>query len=634
MRHLLVLTAAAALAAPAVALADDDAPGAGSSTSGARPAQVVSTPSPNVLYEDGHAGRRLIDGTWLFRTDFADEGVSQGFARQESTDGWSEIQVPHAWNATDVSSESQRGSVVWYRKDFQAPSGGPSWRFRFESVNHRATVYLNGRRLGSHEGAYVPFEVDARGLRRGVNRLVIRVDNRTNRDDLPPGKERSDGTPGGGWWNYGGLLREVYMRPVGRVDVEELQVLPRLPCRSCDAVLSVRAVLRNKGRGRVRARPFASIEGHRARFRGVTLRGGQRRAVTGRAKVENPRLWEPGDPELYAVNAGVGAGGRRMGTWSTHVGIRSIKVSRSGRVLVNGEPIQLRGAAFHEDHPTVGAAFGPAERLELFGLLEELNATMTRSHYPVHPHFLELADRAGMMVWDEIPFYQVPDEMVQRRSVRRKGLRYMDDTIARDSNHPSVIVWSIGNELGSRPSSAQRAYIRDAARLIHRRDRSRLAGMAITGYPSVPRQSAYNPLDALGVNTYFGWYPGPNGQVEEKDDLGPYLDRLHGDYRRKALFVTEFGAEGNRHGPIDEKGTYEYQTFILQHDIAEYDARPFVNGATTWILRDFKVRPDWDGGNPKPVAPWNQKGLVDQFGEKKPAFDVVRRMYGDVDPLP
>src|SRR5207248_9961302 len=121
-----------------------------------------------------------------------------------------------------------------------AASADRHWIIRFESVNYRATIWLNGHRVGAHVGAYVPFELDLKGIRTGVNRLIVRVDDRRGLGDLPPG-------PGGGWWNYGGILREVYLRSVQEADLAQVQVTPELPCRTCAAVISEQASMRNLG---------------------------------------------------------------------------------------------------------------------------------------------------------------------------------------------------------------------------------------------------------------------------------------------------------------------------------------------------------------------------------------------------
>jgi beta-glucuronidase len=614
-----VLAAAAAAAVPTMA------------------ADEVTTPQPGQLYDDGHVGRYLLDGPWWFRLDPRGIGVRAGFAHRSQLAGWSPIQVPYAWNANDESIASMRGTIGWYRKDFRLPSAprGTQWIVRFESVNYRAKVYLNGHLIGRHESPSIPFELLlGKYAKRGVNSLVVRADSRRSLSTLPPLKiSPTTGLPSAGWWNYGGILREVYLRPVSTVDMTDFLARPSLPCRRCDASVLLRATLRNMTRKKVAVQTRASVGGVAGRFPKVTLPPYGVRDVATKVKIRNPRLWEPLRPQLYSVSASARAGRGPVAAWSARIGIRSIRVSRTGRVLVNGLPVQLRGASFHEENLPVGAALTPQMRIDMFQDLLDLGASLTRAHYPVHPAFMEMADRAGMFVWDEIPAYQWPNSVTAKASVRAKGLRYLAATVARDQNHPSVLAWAIGNEMPTRVGTGQQKYIRDAARLLGRLDPTRLRALDYAGYPNSLPSSTYHVLDALGVNCYFGWYPGPGGQVDDRAVLPRFLDQVHGYYPSKALFVTEFGAEANRNGPFDEKGTFSFQRQLIEDHLAVYDSKPFVNGALVWALRDFRVRPHWDGGNPKPASPLNQKGLMDQFGRPKPAFAAVKRMFAELDPI-
>ena len=586
-------------------------------------AAPVTTPSAGALYATGHTDRYLLDGPWLFRRD--------------THSAWTAITVPYAWNATDESVASMRGGIGWYRKDFRLPSApnGSSWIVRFESVNYRAAVYLNGHLLGKHEGGYIPFEFDlGRYLRRGVNTLLVRADSRRNLYTVPPLKtQKSTGLPSAGWWNYGGILREVYLRRANKVDMQAFLARPQLPCRACAASVLLRATLRNLSSKPQRVTVGANVGSVQARFRSTVLAPHGSGEVATKVRISHPRLWEPASPQLYSVSATAVVGGRAAAGWSAQIGIRSIRVSRTGRVLLNGQPVMLRGASFHEEDVTVGAALTPQMRSDIWQELIGLDASFTRAHYPLHPWFLEQADRDGVLVWDEIPMYQTPNSVTTRASVRAKGLKYLRDTVARDENHPSVLTWSIGNEMPTRVGSGQQRYIRDAAQLLHKIDPTRLRALDYSGYPSALPSSTYHVLDALGVNCYFGWYPGPGGQIDDRAILAPFLDQVHRYYPSKALFVTEFGAEANRDGPIDEKGTYTFQRQLVEDHLAVYDSKPFVNGALVWALRDFRVRPDWNGGNPKPLSPLNQKGLMDQFGKPKAAYGAVKRMFDEVDPL-
>jgi beta-glucuronidase len=281
----------------------------------------------------------------------------------------------------------------------------------------------------------------------------------------------------------------------------------------------------------------------------------------------------------------------------------------------------------HEDDSVTGAALQPDAIRQNFSLLRDLGANMTRAHYPLHPLALELADRYGIAVWSEIPVYQMQDMLFRNDRIRKTCLRMLGELIRRDRNHPSVLVWSIGNENTTRPGPGFVRYVRQAKHLAKRVDPTRLVGLAFPGYPTVGRQSLYTELDALGVNDYFGWYPGPENSIANREDLGPYLDRLHADYPTQALFVTEFGAEANRSGPATEKGTFEFQRDFLAYHLQVFAQRPFINAALVWILRDFRVKPFYDGGSPTPDPPNNRKGLVDYAGTRKPAFQTVQELF-------
>jgi beta-glucuronidase len=332
------------------------------------------------------------------------------------------------------------------------------------------------------------------------------------------------------------------------------------------------------------------------------------------------------------VRAHASIRGRTVGGWLAHIGVRSIKV-RGGRLLINGVPTTLRGASMHEESVAdgVGGALTEKDRKQMFQQLLQLGGTITRVHYPLHPETLEMADRAGVMVWDEVPVYRLGEDQLKLRSVQDKGLTDIREMIERDQNHPSVLTWSIGNELPSRPDSGQAEYIKRAHLLIKSMDDTRLVATDIAGYPSISKQAIFAKyFTALGLNDYFGWYPGPGGQLVDRGATGAYFDQMHQFYPRTALFVTEYGAESNHDGPVDEKGTYEFQTDWLAYQNQVFDQHPLINGAIAWILRDFKVRPGWDGGNPTPQPPYNQKGVTDQNGNKKPAFDVLARIYKNI----
>jgi len=600
------------------------------------PAYSAQPPTSGALYTDGQAGRYLLGGQWLYKSDPGDQGEAAGWWQDTAaTDGWTPVTVPNAYNAGDYSDASMAGQVGWYRRDFTVPAsafapyvraGGRHWIIRFESVNYRATVWLNGQQIGSHAGAYLPFEIDLNGLRPGVNRLVVRVDNRRQPSDLPP-------DPGSGWWNFGGILREVYLRAAQNADLAQVRVMPVLPCPSCSATIKEQALVRN-----VTASPqTVSLRGA---YGGTPIDFGTARIAPhatwnaqASAVIAHPRLWTLGSPFLYRATLTLSDSlGRKLGGYVTDSGVRSITVHR-GHLELNGRQLHLRGVATREQDLQLGAALDPAHMRQLMGWVKALGATVIREHFPLNPEIQEMADRDGVLIWSEIPVYHVSSHYIAQSDWLSRAYRMLSENIVTNGNHPSVLLWSIGNELAVPVDSAEANYIAGAAKLAHRLDPTRPVGMAGVGPPC---DRGYNPLDVLGDNEYFGWFDANGGGTDDRDALGPFLDSFRKCWPNKALMVTEFGFDSNRHGSVDERGTYEFQSDAIRYHLGVFATKPWLSGAIYWTLQDFASWPGWAGGNPRGTPPFVQKGVVCGSltylcpgieGMLKPAFSVLQSIY-------
>ncbi|MGB2711051.1 MAG: glycoside hydrolase family 2 TIM barrel-domain containing protein, partial [Conexibacter sp.] len=582
---------------------------------------------------EGQDGRRVLDGPWLRRLDPGDTGLSERLYAQTTTTGWTATSVPNAWNAGDDSDASFMGSVAWYRKDFRLPSrmAALSWIARFESVNFRATVWLNGRKLGEHVGGYTPFELDLAGLRRrGVNRLVLRVDNRRPVSDLS-GAPGELPIPPGGWWNYGGPLREVVVRPVDRVDVAVVQVEPALRCPRCAATVTVRATLRSVARTSQVVRVSGRFGTLPIDFGAQTLAAGASATFTRAVTVPKPKLWSPAHPNLYGVRIAASAARTArekptpVAAYSLRTGIRTLRVTRAGQLVLNGDVVHFRGVAIHEDTAGTGAVMDSATRARIIALTKDSGATLLRAHYPLHPQFQELADRAGVLIWSEIPAtYQLPEADLGRAPFKTLALQQLREDVIANRNHPSVAVWSVGNEMASAAGRNQAAYLRSAAALVRQLDPTRPVGLAFAGHPETPCQAAYAPIDVLGMNDYFGWYTGFGGNIADRDELPAFLDALRKCYPSKAIAVTEFGAEANRDGPAEEKGTYAFQQEFIADHLAVYASKAWLTGSVYWALQEFRVRPGWGGGNPWSDPPYHAKGVVRLDFSPKPGYATLQ----------
>ena len=620
----------AALAAPALLAGGERAGAAGAAGSAA----AAEQPTPGALYTDGPSGRYLLGGTWLRRPDDG-VGLRERFQDSRSTGPWTAVTVPNAWNAGQTTAASYRAAVTWYRKDFVLPSSSSSdeWIVRFESINNRATIWLNGHLIGSHTGAFLPFELvlpPADLNAHAANRLVLRISDAHALTDLPPAT--STGATGvvGGWWNYGGILREVYLRRVQGIDFASVQVSPRLSCARCAAVVSYSVVLSNSSSSAERVELRTSYGGTIASLGRRTIGAGSSATYTARLRIASPVLWSPASPHLYQVtldaSAGpVGAGAlRTVAHYALESGIRAITV-QGGQLFLNFQPLHVRGVGLIEDSPTAGSALSPAQQLALITAAKALGATMIRSQYPLSAYEEQLADEQGIMLWSEIPAYQVPDP--ELRAVIPSAVSLIRQNILDNGNHPSIVIWSIGNELDPVVGPAETAYIAATVAAAHALDPTRPVGLAYAGYPAVGCQAGYGPLDVLGINDYFGWYPGPGGQIADPSLLPDYLAQERACYPKQALMVTELGAEANRDGPLDERGTYEFQTQFATSQLNALTATPWLSGAIWWALQDFEVRPGWTGGNPYPMPPLFSKGLLDFSGQPKPAFAAVEQLF-------
>jgi beta-glucuronidase len=627
------------------------------------PELELQPPAKRVLVREGQDGRMLLGGRWYFRQDDTFVGDAERWYAQRDLTGWTALTVPHSWNARDLTQN--RPTVGWYRREFtlpRAPRGVQrAWKVRFEGVNYRSTVWLNGRRLGSFTG-YFPFELDLAGLRRGRNTLVVKVSSLRGRTDLTHWRPAAfNGFGTGGWWNSGGILREVYVRPVDTVDVQDVSVLPRLRRLRGPATVEVRTLLHNvTGRDRDVGLSFR-LTGHGVdeRFKAApeTVPAGNRRELLNRITIERPQLWQPGRPALYslAVAADTARTPRmdrkpraervRRGTYRLAFGVRKLS-SRRGVLYLNGRRLRLRGASVHEDDRVTGAALRPATRTLLLRRLRDLGATVTRAHYPLHPAFIEGLDRLGILYWAQAPVYQLPNAYFDLPGVRRAAERAVRLTVRNNMNHPSIFTWSLANEpAGGRPElglmgPGLQSYIRTAAAAARELDDTRLIAIDRQSRAGEPLYvPAYRHLDALGVNEYFGWYESFRADLQRPPtvtaELGPYLDDLHEANPGLPLVVTEYGAEASRDGPEQQRGTFQFQTrFVLDH-LAVHASKRFVAGSIVWALRDFRVEPTWQGGAPAAYAtpPWHNKSLIEETNRRKPVYFEVRERWRRTRPL-
>src|SRR5262249_27183480 len=282
------------------------------------------------------------------------------------------------------------------------------------------------------------------------------------------------------------------------------------------------------------------------------------------ASFTHPRLWSIDHPNLYRATLTLSeANGNRLGGYVTESGIRSIQVI-GGRLTLNGRALNLRGVNVHEQDLIEGAALDPAHLARIVQWVREVGATAIRAHYPLNPQIEELADRYGILLWSEIPVYQVNPANLAEPAWISRAEGVLKTNILTNQNHPSVMLWSIGNELPTPPSAGETRWISAASDLARKLDPTRPVGDAILSWPGVACQKACGPLDVLGFNEYFGWFDSGAGAAADRDALSPFLDSLRACYPKQAIMITEVGFDANRNGAVDERGTYQFQANAIE----------------------------------------------------------------------
>ncbi len=507
------------------------------------------------------------------------------------------LDVPADWNTQRESLFLYEGTI-WYKKSFDyALAPGARLFLHFGAVNQRAVVYLNGEKLGEHEGGFTPFAFEITGqVKLKDNFVVVKADNTRRREGVP--------TMNTDWWNYGGLTRDVTLVEVPETFVQDYFIQLRPGARD-----EVAGWLVLNG---PRLRQQVAIEIPEARVRQVATTDDSGRAeVRFKARLD---LWSPEHPKLYTVTVRAETDGV-----TEPIGFRSIE-ARGSEILLNGRPIFLRGVSVHEEAPIrSGRATTAEEARTILSWVKELNGNFVRlAHYPHRAAMTREADRLGVLVWSEVPVYWTI--LWDNPASYQNAEAQLEENIARDRNRASVILWSVANETPvTEPRTAFLTRLIDHARRL---DSTRLLTAALERHWADEKTLEINDplgahLDVVGVNEYIGWYDG----LPEKCDGARW--RMTYD---KPLIVSEFGGSAlfGRHGDALTRWSEEYQESLYQHQLAMLDQIPFLRGITPWILTDFR-------SPRRPLAGvqdfFNRKGLVSDRGERKKAFFVLQHYY-------
>ena len=582
---------------------------------------------------------KRLDGIWNFTADTAGVGHAESWWRAALPDA-RRMPVPSSFNdvLVDGALHDHVGDV-WYQHQVYIPRGWAGQRIvlRFDAATHRATVWLGDSCVLAHEGGYTPFESDVTAFVTPgeQTRLTVAVNNELSWQSLPPGvvEVLPDGTRRQrqyhDFFNYAGLHRSVwlYTTPRARIDavtvVTDLEAetgLVRYAVAVADAdadAASVRVRLRD-----ARGDEVASAPG-----------------TDGVLRVPHPELWGPGHGYLYALEAELVDDDIVVDSYVLRVGIRTVRVAGT-RFLINGEPFYFKGFGKHEDLDVHGRGHDDAAMVHDFSLLSWIGANSFRtSHYPYAEEVLEHADREGIVVIDETaavglnlhvggglflggPRTTYSEETISAATqlVHRQAI---EELIARDKNHPSVVLWSLANEPESHTEAA-REYFTPLFEAARSADPSRPVGFVNMMF-ALPDTCTVTPLaDVVMINRYYGWYVEPGDLHAAERGLEAELQSwaaLHG----KPIIVTEYGADtmSGLHSTEGSLWSEEYQVALLETYHRVFDRTEAVVGEHVWNFADFATGPSFmrvDG---------NKKGVFTRDRRPKMAAHDLRRRWRD-----
>jgi beta-glucuronidase len=520
-------------------------------------------------------------------------------------DGADMMIVPGDWNSQKENLYYYEGSV-WLRRVFDYQKKHPNNRvfIYFGAANYRTDTYLNAHKLGVHIGGFTPFNYEITDILKDTgNYLITRVDNTRHMDAVP--------TVNTDWWNFGGITRDVKIIEVPSTFVSDYMI--QLKKGSMDKI---------KG--------YVQLNGDQKAKKEVNINIPElniSQTVTtdkqGYADVEftadNIQHWSDNNPKLYNVTIAA-----LDDVIEDQIGFRSIE-TKGHNILLNGKSIFLKGICIHEENPIRGGrAYCMEDARMLLGWAKELGCNFVRlAHYPHNEHIIRLADKMGMLVWEENPVYwTIQWESMDTYETAKNQL---DEVISRDKNRASVIIWSMANET---PESEPRMkFLKGLRDFTLEKDNTRLISAALL-------TSDYNDdqmlktiddpfaeyVDVLAFNQYIGWYW----------KLPDYLDNIKWIMQQdKPVVVSEFGAGALQgfHGDSLTRWTEEFQAYLYRETLEMLAGIPELRGITPWILADFH--------SPKRLLPeiqdgWNRKGLIGETGDKKKAFFILKDFYDEI----
>lgn len=586
--------------------------------------------------------RLTLSGFWDFKLD-PDE-VVEADSWHSGFDAPRTIAVPGSWNEQFEDAYHYLGMAWYLRDDVYVPSSwqGQQIMIRVGSANYFARVWINGQAVGEHTGGHLPFAFDISDyvLWDEPNTIAVQIENHLQPNRVPAGNLPSSGAMGsplgGGYpaatfdfYPYAGIHRPVILYSVPQTHINDVTVVTEID--GTTGIVSV--TVQQDGAmtaGQVILKGDTTVVGSQLAFDDGVAKA--------RLEVPDAKLWSPSSPYLYDLVITVQHDDQIVDRYTLEVGIRTVEV-RGIELLINGEPVYLRGFGRHEDFYASGRGLNEPLMVKDYSLMKWIGANSYRtSHYPYSEEEMRMADREGMLIIDEIPavslnFFGSEDDVATRLAMCEQQL---EELVARDKNHASVIMWSVANEpfggmiarminpdVPENYNEIGRNFLNTLIELAHRLDTTRPA--TLVGIMTGPAEWI-DLADVILINRYYGWYMQTGRIPEGEKGLAQEFDQLA--ELNKPLIVSEFGADAmaGMHSLPAQVFTEDYQVDLIRMYLDIADKYDFVIGMHIWNFADFQATQSISR-----VGGMNLKGVFTRARQPKMAAYMLRDRWNPTD---
>lgn len=560
----------------------------------------------SMLYPKTTLTRRRIsmDGMWKFHLDERSVGENEGWI--DGIPGEEMIPVPASCQDfyTEKDIREYTGDF-WYETDFFVPGEweGREILLRFGAATHRASVYVNGILITEHEGGFLPFSAKVTTVVRydSYNKVVVKVNNELNCTNLPCGETitlpngKKMSKPYFDFFNYAGLQRSVYLLALPGESIVDFDLDYAIHGKNAEVSYQIRT----NGEHAVQLALF-DAKGHCV---------AQKDGKEGVLYVENARLWQVRNAYLYRLRIRIMDGEELIDEYEQEIGIRTVKVEGTD-ILINGEPVYLKGFGKHEDSDIVGRGFSIGIMKRDFELMKWIGANSFRtSHYPYSEEIYQMADREGFLVIDEVPavgMFQSLMNFMEASTGKQTAffkkettpvllkahLRAIEEMIARDKNHPSVVAWSLLNEPETTNEAAVPYFkeVFDLANKLDMQKRPRTFALIMNSLPDTCK--CYQFSDIIALNRYYGWYMKGGYEISVAEELfRKEMNAWKEKKLNKPFIFTEYGADtlASEHKLPSVMWSQEYQDEYLKMTHEVFDSYDFIKGEQIWNFADFQT---------------------------------------------